>query len=280
MRFPSHTILTNTIIEAYAQLGCHLSDDHVPHIEPLITPSDAQLAILNEGDGQTPRQYKQVNSSTGLAVNYYKIIEDLGHVENLLFENKVAKPLKCGGRFANLDVSYLRNGKMVFVESKFLEPYYSGNETNRASYFDVDNYPAEVPVEDRKKWIRLFEDANRYEYYNFSQLCRHLLAIYRYGISRGITTPLVLQSVIWGMTDCFISFLKNDEHRMAMRQRVESLKKESISCSERINSFLTEISWSNMSFEALKYNDLLADILDSRFADDFCKRYFMDNLGR
>ena len=63
----------------------------------------------------TEDQYKQINSSTGLAVNYYKLLEELGAITDLVFENKIAKPLKKGGRFANLDVSYNRDGILYFT---------------------------------------------------------------------------------------------------------------------------------------------------------------------
>lgn len=106
------------------------------------------------------------------------------------------------------------------------------------------------------------------------------MAIYRYVASRGITTPVALKSIIWEMTECFIGFIKDEEHRTSMRQRIELLKKESKSCSDRINAFLTEISWTNMSFEALKYNDVVEEIQESRFVDDFCKRYFFTDATK
>ena len=36
-------------------------------------------------------------------------------------------------------MSHRANRKIVYVESKFLEPYYSSNETNREAYFDIKN---------------------------------------------------------------------------------------------------------------------------------------------
>ena len=250
----------------------------VYHVSPLINLTSEQQKILSDGDGQTEDQYKQINSSTGLAVNYYKILEELASITDLIFENKIAKPLNKGGRFANLDVSYKKNGVLYYVESKFLEPYYSGNETIKDSYLDISKYPVEVE-ENKEEWRNLFNKASEFEYYNFSQLCRHLLALYRY--THGIKgseykgEQVVLQSVTWEMTPQFMKKL-DQKNSIDMQKRIEQLQDEANRCQEIFNAFISNIGWNNMKFQTLHYNDMLNDIKSSKHYAEFCKRYFFD----
>lgn len=160
----SMKLLTDLIHGEYknSNISVTVKTNPVYHVSPLVNLTSEQQKILSDGDGQTDDQYKQINSSTGLAINYYKLLEELGAITDLVFENKIAKPLNKGGRFANLDVSYNRDGFLYFVESKFLEPYYSGNETIKDSYLDVSKYPIEV--EDNKEEWRNFS-------YNLLNLC-------------------------------------------------------------------------------------------------------------
>ena len=250
----------------------------VYRVSPLINLTSEQQKILSDGDGQTEDQYKQINSSTGLAVNYYKILEELASITDLIFENKIAKPLNKGGRFANLDVSYKKNGVLYYVESKFLEPYYSGNETIKDSYLDISKYPVEVE-ENKEEWRNLFNKASEFEYYNFSQLCRHLLALYRY--THGIKgseykgEQVVLQSVTWEMTPQFMKKL-DQKNSIDMQKRIEQLQDEANRCQEIFNAFISNIGWNNMKFQTLHYNDMLDDIKSSKHYAEFCKRYFFD----
>jgi len=270
MNFPE------TINQRYLEIGIETKSHNFPiyYIDPIIELTSKQEEQLRNGDGQSNiDEYKQINSSTGLAVNYYKILEHTGKIENLQFEDKVAKPLLGrGGRFANLDVSYKRNGKLYYIESKFLEPYYSGNEHNRESYFDKSRY--DVPEGDKEVWFRLFSDAQEYKLYNFSQLCRHLLAIWRKH-KNDQQLEIFFQSVTWRMSDLFINKINDDDLEESFRYRRTSIEKESKSCQQRINDFLMKIGWNNITFECLQYNDILEDISSSRFIDEFKKRYFL-----
>ena len=273
-------LLTDLIHDEYKKSNIQVSVKKNPvyHVSPLINLTSEQQKILSDGDGQTEDQYKQINSSTGLAVNYYKILEELASITDLIFENKIAKPLNKGGRFANLDVSYKKNGVLHYVESKFLEPYYSGNETIKDSYLDISKYPVEVE-ENKEEWRNLFNKASEFEYYNFSQLCRHLLALYRY--THGIKgseykgEQVVLQSVTWEMTPQFMKKL-DQKNSIDMQKRIEQLQAEANKCQEIFNSFITNIGWNNMEFQTLHYNDMLDDIKSSKHYAEFCKRYFLD----
>ena len=273
-------LLTDLIHDEYKKSNIQVSVKKNPvyHVSPLINLTSEQQKILSDGDGQTEDQYKQINSSTGLAVNYYKILEELASITDLNFENKIAKPLNKGGRFANLDVSYKKNGVLYYVESKFLEPYYSGNETIKDSYLDISKYPVEVE-ENKEEWRNLFNKASEFEYYNFSQLCRHLLALYRY--THGIKgseykgEQVVLQSVTWEMTPQFMKKL-DQKNSIDMQKRIEQLQAEANKCQETFNSFITNIGWNNMKFQTLHYNDMLDEIKSSKHYAEFCKRYFFD----
>lgn len=278
----SMKLFTDLIYNEYMHknIATTIYNNSVYHVAPLIKLTKEQNRILTEGDGQTENQYKQINSSTGLAVNYYKLLEELGTITDLVLENKIAKPLNKGGRFANLDVSYNRDGVLYFVESKFLEPYYSGNETIKDSYLDVSKYPIEVE-NNKKEWRELFSQSAKFAYYNFSQLCRHLLALYRY--THGIKgssyngEKVVLQSVTWEMTEQFMAKLE-DQNRKEMKERIDQLKFEANECQQIINNFITEIGWNNMTFQARHYNDMLDNIKLSKHYEDFCNRYFLTEL--
>lgn len=276
----SMKLFTDLLYDEYKHknIATTVKNNPVYHVAPLVKLTKEQNYILTEGDGQTEDQYKQINSSTGLTVNYYKLLEELGAITDLVFENKIAKPLKKGGRFANLDVSYNRDGILYFVESKFLEPYYSGNETIKDSYFDVSKYPIEVE-DNKEEWQKLFLQSTEFVYYNFSQLCRHLLALYRYthGIKGSLYNgeKVVLQSVIWEMTPRFLNKL-DQTNSNKMRKRIEQLQAEANKCQEIFNSFITNIGWNNMKFQTLHYNDMLDDIKSSKHYAEFCKRYFFD----
>ena len=65
---------TKLILDEYNRQGIKITDQNesAAYVSPLVELSDAQKDILSKGDGQKPNQYKQINSSTGLAVNYYK----------------------------------------------------------------------------------------------------------------------------------------------------------------------------------------------------------------
>ena len=276
----SMKLFTDLLYDEYKHknIATTVKNNPVYHVAPLVKLTKEQNYILTEGDGQTEDQYKQINSSTGLAVNYYKLLEELGAITDLVFENKIAKPLNKGGRFANLDVSYNRDGILYFVESKFLEPYYSGNETIKGSYIDVSKYPIEVE-DNKEEWRKLFLQSTEFVYYNFSQLCRHLLALYRYthGIKGSLYNgeKVVLQSVIWEMTPRFLNKL-DQTNSNKMRKRIEQLQAEANKCQEIFNSFITNIGWNNMKFQTLHYNDMLDEIKSSKHYAEFCKRYFFD----
>lgn len=265
--------LINTV---YTEIGIKttLYKSPVYCLEPIIKLSESQEKQMLDGDGQSdPNEYKQINSSTGLAVNYFKILENTGKIEGLQFEEKVMKPLRSkGGKSANLDVTYKRDGMLYYIESKYLEPYYSYNEQNTKSYFNKNYY--DVKTSDKEIWYNLFVEAQKFRYYNFSQICRHLLAIYRKH-KNDEELHIVFQSVIWLMTDTFIERIENDKIKDSFLERRFLIEKEAKSCQEVINKFLKQIACDNIKFESLYYNDIIHEIASSSYINEFRKRYFL-----
>lgn len=261
------------------EIDIRTQSESVHYVSPLIELSEEQRVILEKGDGQKSNEYKQINSSTGLAVNYYKLMEDLGLISELIFEKKPAIPLEKSRYHANIDVFYKRNGTLHFVESKFLEPYYNGNEVLVDAYFDEDRYPIEIQAF-RNEWHQLFLQSKDFQYYDVAQLCRHLLALYRYTHgyegSEYQGEPIVLQSVTWEMPEHFINLLSSPSDRDKMRERVKTLKEEAKRCHDMFNTFINEVDWNNMTFETLHYNHMLDEIKPNKHYSDFCKRYFFD----
>lgn len=251
-------------------------------MEPILPLSEKQKENLKKSDGQKQNlnEHKQVNSSAGLAINYFKILEEKCLIKDLEFESKVAKPIKNGGRFANLDVKYTKidDDTLYFVESKFLEPYYSPNKDNSA-YVGMENAYKydDIPGIDLNKWNDLFtkaNDRNNFKYYNASQLCTHLLAIYRFS-KENQEQKLVLQSIIWEMPDSFIDKITNARYRNSLKVRREIIKKEEEMCKILISEHIDSINWKNIRFETLSYNNEVERIKDSKFYGEFCERYFL-----
>lgn len=98
--------LKNLIFDEYKrqEINIRTQSESVHYVSPLIELSEEQREILEKGDGQKLNEYKQINSSTGLAVNYYKLMEDLDLISELIFEKKPAIPLEKSQKFVNIDV--------------------------------------------------------------------------------------------------------------------------------------------------------------------------------
>lgn len=274
--------LINVLTEQYKANNKNVSLP-APYVVPLLAePTQKQLKQLEDGDGNPIAEMYQINSSAGLAFNYYKMYEceiQKKYKEfEINFEDKVAKPLRLknnGGKYVNLDVSYSLEGVQYYVESKFLEPYYSKCKHNTCSYYnkdkqdnDVDNY--KFSKEETALWLGLLEHEKDFQYYDFSQLYRHLLAIRRRHNKQG---KVVLQSVSWKMTDTFkAKYGLTEGDNMMMKtlddewQKVEGL----------FNDFLKEIGWTDCRFEMKYYNDILDAIKDAPKYHEFCKQYFLD----
>lgn len=208
-------LLTNTLIEC--NNGAFV-------IDLISEPSKEQMQKLIEGSGNPESEMRQVNSSAGLAVNFWRAYE-LSHPESRVeFEWKKQVPLKRGIP-ANIDVVVRDSDKISFIESKFLEPYYSGNETPRSSYLEASKYSK--ATEPAQRWVELFTQAESFQGYNVVQLCRHLLAIYkdiRKCPKDYEKRKVQLCSVTWKMPEPFLS-LFTEEYQNAFIEKTRPLAK-------------------------------------------------------
>ena len=242
----------------------------------LMDPTEEQETQLRNGDGKPldKDEIRQINSSAGLAFNYYKLFEsEIQKIHSgftVTFEDKVAIPLHTSGKSANLDVSYNLDCTQYYIESKFLEPYRDGCKFNRDSYYTPDKYGFDE--KETGLWLELLENEKEFQYYDFPQLYRHLLAIRRKHKKEG---NVALQSVSWKMTESFKKEYEMSEEDVKL---IETLEKEREKACRLFNEFLEKIGWTTCSFEAKYYNDtdMLDAIKGSDKYDDFCKQYFLD----
>lgn len=249
--------------------------------EPLYTklicpPSREQMAALREGDGNPEAEMRQINSSAGLAVTFWRAYE-LSHLSSTVeFERKMQVPLE-HSRLANIDVVVREKGSVTFIESKFLEPYYSENETPRNAYFDTSRY---FPITENfpQLCVELFKKASEFKYYNTTQLCRHLLAIvnemYEHPESYG-QKNVRLWSLIWEMPDDFTDIFI-DEIQSVFAARKEAIREEAHRCDILLNEFISyHFPSLNLKFEAVRYNDIIEQIEKSPFYSKIKERYYL-----
>ncbi len=263
----AYTLLTNRLIES--NNGSFVTD-------LICKPSEEQMQTLIEGSGKPESEIQQVNSSAGLAVNFWKAYELCHPNSKIEFEWKTRIPLKRGFP-ANIDVVIKDNNTVTFIESKFLEPYYSGNETPRASYLDVSKY-SKNNRDNAQSWVALFSQAKIFEVYNVTQLCRHLLAISKDMLicNKWYKNKQVkLCSVIWEMTHSFSDYFPEDI-RLYFDSRKELIKKEARKSEILLNDFIERhLDFPNLSFETIKYNDIIDLLKNSPFYQKIKKQYFL-----
>lgn len=240
-------------------------------------PTPEQMQKLREGDGNPEAEMRQVNSSAGLAVNYWRAYELCHPKSKVEFEWKERVPLK-RGKPANIDVVVKEGSDVRFIESKFLEPYYSDNETPRQSYFDPSKY-SKCTKDTPKSWVELFKQCQGFKYYNVTQLCRHLLAVSKdmwvkpkyYAQKR-----IQLCSVVWDMPDSFIDLYTEDVAEEFVRRR-KIVRAEAVKAEHVLNEFINaHLNFVNLVFRAIKYNDILNEIQDSRYYSKIKEKYFLE----
>lgn len=244
-----------------------------PYILDLLAePTIRQLAQLQSGSGNPIAEMCQINSSAGMAFNFYKLLEEASGM-TVDFEWKESIPLLKSLAPANIDVRYEAGDTIYFAECKFLEPYYSNCERNNAAYFDMDRYP----IEDNKdRWLALFKTEAEFRYYNVAQLYRHLLAIYRHLTENPDIykrKQIVLQSVVWRMTEKF-----KEKYRLTKKdkERVLTIEEESKKAEGIIKLFFDDIGWDNIRYESVFYNDILDQIKEASRYETFIKQYILD----
>lgn len=239
-------------------------------------PTEEQKEALSKGSGNPDSEMEQVNSSAGLAVNYWRAYE-LSHPDSSVeFEWKKRNPLKRGNS-ANIDVVVREKDRITFIESKFLEPYYSENDPLVESYVETDKYSEETgPAE---PWVELFSEAKKFEIYNVVQLCRHLLAIYK----DMMITPedydqktVTLLSVTWEMTDAFLNDYFTDKEKAELVERTKRISEESARCYKLLNDFISNnLGVGNLRFDVKKYNDIIGLVSEFPEYEKLRNQYFL-----
>jgi hypothetical protein len=262
-----------------AQSGRDISLFNPSSIPLLAEMTDRQRAQLESGSGNPIAEMQQINSSAGMAFNYYKLFEEVRGVE-VDFEWKESIPLTKSSLPANLDVRYeTKDGVITFVECKFLEPYYSTCERNRAAYFDKERYPF---ADHRDEWEGLMKKEKDFKYYNIAQIFRHLLAIYRHTLEYPdiyAGKKIVLKSVMWKMSDAFLErYNKEEKGRNAAKnkERLDTLFDEKKRATAIINEHAQKIGWTDFSFESEFYNDITNDIKGAMRFNDFMAQYALN----
>lgn len=239
-------------------------------------PTEEQREALSKGSGNPDSEMEQVNSSAGLAVNYWRAYELCHPDSSVEFEWKKQKPLKRGIP-ANIDVVVREKDRMAFIESKFLEPYYSRNAPLAKSYVEPDKYSEETgPAE---PWVELFSEAKNFKIYNVVQLCRHLLAIYKDMMITPedyVQKTVTLLSVTWGMTDAFLNDYFTDKEKAGLAERTKRISEESARCHKLLNDFISNtLGVGNLRFDVKKYNDIIGLVSEFPEYEKLRKQYFL-----
>ena len=245
-------------------------------VDLICQPSDSQMQALMEGSGHPDSEMRQINSSAGLAVNFWRAYELFHPGCSVEFEWQKQRPLRYG-RPANIDVVVSDDDTVTFIESKFLEPYYSGNETPNDSYLQVSRYSKNTK-DSPQSWIALFSKAKEFKFYNVTQLCRHLLSICKdmWKNPRFYEKKTIkLCSVTWDMPDGFTDIFVDDViAEFDSRRRI--IREEADKCESLLNDFISEhLDFQNLGFEAIKYNDIIGQLENSPYYLKIKEQYYL-----
>jgi len=242
--------------------------------------------FLKNGDGSPLNEIYKINSSTSLAVYYYTLLEkeNPDKIKGIKFEHKIGIPLieeKVKKNYpndllkeANLDVFFEMNNTLYFVESKFLEPYYSSTNALSEKYLDIRNYGDNAEI-----WVHyanlLNENIKDYSIYNITQMFKHLLAIYNHREKWNYCPNLVLLNVGWEITDKFIDLIESKRSVSYIVKRNKLLEEQKNKGIELLNKIISDLKWENCGVKFQHYNEenMLGKIRNNQFFEDFSKRY-------
>ena len=274
-------ILKDAMISHCKNLPRSISEREIKTILPL---SPKEIDQLKKGSGNAEKEYLFADSSTALGVNYFSLYKECHEECKIEYEWKKESPLIVGGN-SNLDI-WLKEGNIIkFYESKFLEPYYMSNSDFTAAYFDPVYYT--VNRELAQTIINMIR-CKECNYYNVSQLVRHLLAIYNH-INKhpeeysGID-EVILISICWEMPDGFIKSMANVTKRSIsyLKKRIDVLLEERIKAESYINQFIDLLQPElgkkldiKLSFKTDSYNRAITALRDSEYLNSFKEQYFL-----
>ena len=213
----------------------------------------------------------KLNSSTSLAINYHEMLAAERRVK-VKYEVPTAVPLFAyRGRSAVIDARYTWKNTTYYVESKFLEPYYSSTHPVREAYFEENHYKDATIA---KKWIEMFNSVkNEFVYYDINQMLKHLLAIYRLQPSGKI----VLQNLIWKPTDRFFSAIGSERSVSYFKKRVGDLQDEMKKAHQMLSEFVNkELHWNECTIGISFYNDVLDRVSANIHFQEFKEKYLFE----
>lgn len=250
-------------------------------VDLLVSLSKQHYDELENGSGNALKECHLIDSSTALGVNFFLLYEKLHPEATVIFEWDKSSPLKVGGK-SNLDVKVDEGKKVIYYESKFLEPYYMSNSPFTDSYFIIENYYDHWKFTEDKLTdiLRKFQSLT---FYNASQLFRHLLAIVNHIIHNKDEYENVsiveLNSISWEMENEFLDFLKLTSRLKSYAiKRFEILKEEELivkdTFKKNIEDYVSDVIPNNLTllFETSRYNNVI-DLIDNH--EGFKKRYFI-----
>lgn len=266
--------LKNTLASLYKQSGQSYWSDEDSQL--ILTPS------ANVWDGMIKRnpsvvpEVKKINSSTALAINYFQLFAESKKI-CVDYEVDVAIPLVLGpgkGHSAMIDVKYNLDNKSYFVESKFLEPYYSSTHEISPSYF-IEQYYVNANI--ASKWIAAFKDVHvkiqngEFLYFDINQMLKHLLAIHRTQPSG----PVVLKNLIWKPTASFFKAIKSQRSASYLNKRCDKLDHEMKLAEDLLNQLVAELNWKDCLVEVKYYNDELKEVQNHNSYKVFKDKYML-----
>lgn len=208
------------------------------------------------------------HSSSALLYNYLSIL-DQGHPILMLDDLFETYNLECmlpilnnTDRMANIDaVLYGDMRKVLFIESKFLEPIESvvRNQSVNSpfdSYLEDDRYILEDPM-DRIKMITLFEWVKgiKFEYFNIVQIVKHICAIYtdmKLNPKKYQSKEVSIVSLTWNINNSMYPSIST--YYKLIDDEIDRIYKE-------LNSILKITFDSIIIFEYIKYDDVINKLI-------------------
>lgn len=245
-----------------------LDEDKEQFISPL--PSNIWNGMVERNPTVVP-EVKKLNSSTALAVNYFQMLP-----MSVEYEVDVAIPLILSpgkGHPAMIDVRYETDGETHYVESKFLEPYYSQTHEISPSYLVEHYYDS---PDTAAMWIDIFKSVQiminngDFCYYDINQMLKHLLAIYRTSPPR----PVILSNMIWRPEKVFFDSMKSKRSVSYLKKRSEKLTEEMCRAQLLLTDFVQKIDL-DCRIHVAYYNDTLQEVSTHENFVTFAKKYLL-----
>lgn len=242
----------------------------------ILHPSDEVWGGMLSRNPGVENEIVKLNSSSALSINYHEML-GIALGVRMDYEVAVAIPLHLDegkGHPAMLDVKYEHDGVTYYVESKFLEPYYTVSHKASKNYWNERYYLEEKETE---KWVALFKQVDgmieqkEFCYYDINQMLKHLLAIYRIQPQANV----VLKNLIWRPSETFMNAIESQRSRSFLTKRVARLTEEMETARKLIADFIGSINWKNCNVKISFYNEEMEQVSKCGFIDEFKAKYLL-----